>query len=673
MTKQKRATVKLVSSVLSLFACVAVFIGMTFAWFTDSVTSGKNKIQAGNLDVKFEYSKTLEAGSWKEITNTTSDIFTDVNGNDILWEPGAATVVYLKIKNAGTLALKYNLGIDVVSEVAGTNVDNGSFKLSNYIQFGQVELQSGDLAFADRDSAIQAVSESKKISEGYTLDGAMKSNSEKIVALVVYMPENVGNVANYKTGTDAPEINMGMTLLATQASQETDGFNKFYDSYAAYSSTSAVVSAGEDTVLKLGSVAEIIVPADAKTGNSALEDGEKLILSVQPETTTPNGYSITSGAGTTTYDITIVNEDGDKVTDENGAIKVRFFVGEGGATEVKHIVNGVEEDVPFTVDGNYIVFSTSSFSPYVIRSKYVAKVGETKYESLQEALNNAKNGEKVVVLSNIHYENCNDAPLKYQTTSEDISAVLDLNGKTVSATLNNGKSIALLKVGNVNADKNAGTATLTIEDSSENMTGTLTVVPTVASDGWTVAVETVVVERLGRLTVNSGNIITHGGIANGGNPYGILVLTNTGAQTAELTINGGYIESKSSSGMAIRVAANSEKAAVKFTMNGGTVVGAADGRGIWLHHMAGSGKHQLIETTINGGIIKADRALEIGDFNKDTDVSENIYVELNGGKFISTNNNGNTSHPNCSDIFTSKSTTYYNMEFSHVKLVDNRK
>ena len=111
-------------------------------------------------------------------------------------------------------------------------------------------------------------------------------------------------------------------------------------------------------------------------------------------------------------------------------------------------------------------------------------------------------------------------------------------------------NISLLYVGSVNANRHTGTATLTIMDSSEDMKGTLTTQPTVQSDGWTVSVSTISVQRLGRLIVNSGNIITKNSeLVSGGNPYGIDVLTNTGAQTAELTINGGYIESKSKSGM----------------------------------------------------------------------------------------------------------------------------
>ena len=43
---------KFLKSALSLLLCVSMLIGSTFAWFTDSVTSAGNKIQAGTLDVQ---------------------------------------------------------------------------------------------------------------------------------------------------------------------------------------------------------------------------------------------------------------------------------------------------------------------------------------------------------------------------------------------------------------------------------------------------------------------------------------------------------------------------------------------------------------------------------------------------------------------------------------------
>ena len=52
-TKTKKA---LRGSLLALFSCIVLLIGTTFAWFTDTASTGVNKIQAGNLDVELEYS-----------------------------------------------------------------------------------------------------------------------------------------------------------------------------------------------------------------------------------------------------------------------------------------------------------------------------------------------------------------------------------------------------------------------------------------------------------------------------------------------------------------------------------------------------------------------------------------------------------------------------------------
>ena len=43
-TKTKKA---LRGSLLALFLCIVLLIGTTFAWFTDTASTGVNKIQAG--------------------------------------------------------------------------------------------------------------------------------------------------------------------------------------------------------------------------------------------------------------------------------------------------------------------------------------------------------------------------------------------------------------------------------------------------------------------------------------------------------------------------------------------------------------------------------------------------------------------------------------------------
>ena len=46
---------ELVSSALAMLVCVALLIGTTFAWFTDTASTSVSKIQSGNLDVTLEY------------------------------------------------------------------------------------------------------------------------------------------------------------------------------------------------------------------------------------------------------------------------------------------------------------------------------------------------------------------------------------------------------------------------------------------------------------------------------------------------------------------------------------------------------------------------------------------------------------------------------------------
>ncbi len=107
MTKQKSTKRALLLSALSLLMCVSMLIGSTFAWFTDSVTSAGNKIQAGTLDIQLlmhdgsDYADISESG--KPIFGPGS-VAQDVNA-ETLWEPGKTQVAYLAIKNNGNLDL----------------------------------------------------------------------------------------------------------------------------------------------------------------------------------------------------------------------------------------------------------------------------------------------------------------------------------------------------------------------------------------------------------------------------------------------------------------------------------------------------------------------------------------------------------------------------------------
>ena len=244
----KRATKRaLLTSVMALVMCVVMLVGTTFAWFTDTASTGVNKIQAGNLKMEVTYKNTSD-GEFKTL-NESTEVFME----NALWEPGHVEFAVLNVKNIGTLALKYKLGINIANETGSTNVYNNEFKLSNYIKFAVLDGDRTEGDF-DRDTLVAAATAADNyvLSAGYTdedhlLAGA--TGSEKTVTLVVWMPKSVGNEANYKVaeGITAPSIDLGISVAATQYTYEKDSFDETYDKNAQYPEVSyAQVSSQED-------------------------------------------------------------------------------------------------------------------------------------------------------------------------------------------------------------------------------------------------------------------------------------------------------------------------------------------------------------------------------------------------------------------------------------------
>ena len=229
MTNSKSTKRALLTSVLALLMCVAMLIGATFAWFTDTASTGVNKIQAGNLDVELEYKNSDTTGF------TEADKNTKVFKEGALWEPGHVEYVVLKVSNAGSLALKYKLGINIANEVGSTNVYNNAFKLSNYIRFAVLD---GDQSNLGRDNLVATAGNGAALNAGYTAENHLTAtgtdNSQKVVTLVVWMPTTVGNEANHLTGKNAPSIDLGISVVATQDTVESDSFDDQYDKDATY-------------------------------------------------------------------------------------------------------------------------------------------------------------------------------------------------------------------------------------------------------------------------------------------------------------------------------------------------------------------------------------------------------------------------------------------------------
>ena len=253
----KKTLRALLSSILSLVLCCSMLIGTTFAWFTDSVTSTNNIITAGNLDIELYYQND-ETSDWTKV-DATSNVFK----LNTLWEPGHTEVVKLKVVNEGTLALKYQLGVNVASETGSFNMAGEPLKLSDHIQFAIID---GEQNYTRAQAVAAAEGKSTALKQAYSSDtialypaaeaAADDTKAfEAVVTMVVYMPTSVGNEANYGKGKNAPQINLGLNLLATQFTYENDSFGPDYDVDADETLFAATLSDLRDILAEGGKVA----------------------------------------------------------------------------------------------------------------------------------------------------------------------------------------------------------------------------------------------------------------------------------------------------------------------------------------------------------------------------------------------------------------------------------
>ena len=214
----------LLLSVISLLLCCTMLVGTTFAWFTDSISSGVNMIASGNLDVDMKYGKVAngQISGWNDVAGA-ENLF-DPNA---LWEPGRVEVVYLQVNNLGTLQLNYQLNVKVNEETPAKNVDDTEFKLSDHLVFKVVEMDDSLTTYTDRQAVAAAAGTALGLKDYNGQTTKLEPNGIDYVALIVYMPESVGNEANYRGSR--PEIKLGVELLATQVDHETDSFGPDYD------------------------------------------------------------------------------------------------------------------------------------------------------------------------------------------------------------------------------------------------------------------------------------------------------------------------------------------------------------------------------------------------------------------------------------------------------------
>ena len=199
-----------------ILVCCLLFVGTTYAWFSDSVSSNNNIITAGTLDVELEYS--TDGTVWAPVSENTSILSADDR-----WEPGFTKVVYFKISNKGTLDFKYTFNMNLTLEYAGINVYEQPFQLSDYLKYGSNIGDEQLTELANRDAYVAAAT--NKLAPRNTLadKNLLEAGKAEYGWLVITMPTTVGNEANALPETPAPSIEVGFDLLASQVNENANG------------------------------------------------------------------------------------------------------------------------------------------------------------------------------------------------------------------------------------------------------------------------------------------------------------------------------------------------------------------------------------------------------------------------------------------------------------------
>lgn len=208
----KKRIYKQIALALSLCALIVWCIlgtGASLAWFTDTSPEINNIFHFSEFDLVVSHR--LTDGKWEEVDGQTK-IFDE----EALYEPGYVQVVYLKVENKGTIPFEFYTAVNVNGCIEATNVFGQRFMLQDYLRFGLTTADSEDAmknSIPDRNSAVKLAD--LPLHNYDTETAVLEPGATKYITLIVRMPEEVGNVANYR-GDIVPEVDLGITVKADQ-------------------------------------------------------------------------------------------------------------------------------------------------------------------------------------------------------------------------------------------------------------------------------------------------------------------------------------------------------------------------------------------------------------------------------------------------------------------------
>ena len=409
MSNRKSTKRALLGSVMAMVLCLAMLIGATFAWFTDTASTGVNKIQAGNLDVALEMK---DGDNWVSAEGKTLTFKTKDNraADQILWEPGCTyELPQLRVVNKGNLALKYKIQITGIQ---------GDAKLNEVIDWtindAAIDLTEGHLTAGQQGDA-------------FTIKG--------------HMQDTAGN--DYQNLTID---GIGINVVATQDTVESDSFHNQYDADAEY--PIAVTTGDELQAIVNNATApvNIVLANSITTNNFVIPEDKDVTLDLNGRTVTnAESHTILNKGHLTLKDSSadksgqIISLKGNTAALRNGDNAV--CVVEGG-TISRDGANGntwhvVENFGKMTFNGGKVVLKNGNgfaitngwnyFDPGASTTHAVMEINALELDTDSSGIKNCRYGDLTV-------NDVNVASTGYWALSNDYLGTAVINGGTFTST-----------------------------------------------------------------------------------------------------------------------------------------------------------------------------------------------------------------------------------------------
>lgn len=182
---------------LSLALCVALLVGSTLAWFSDSITNSGNTITAGNLTAQWSYRPINDDTAAYEPVSEELALFS----SDTVWQPGEPHGYDFKVENVGSVEFVWELAIDL-ADTAGESQNNLTDVLVVYVD-GEITTPE-----FDADGVAVLIDGTLAATDGETTAGTDESSCEFSLAFAI--SESAGN--DYQNLS----VSFSLTLSARQ-------------------------------------------------------------------------------------------------------------------------------------------------------------------------------------------------------------------------------------------------------------------------------------------------------------------------------------------------------------------------------------------------------------------------------------------------------------------------